>query len=107
MMLINGPPKKFLSRFCLIAMFAAGVAACAPASRHGDQDGWVKSRPPGAAMPSYRPAEDTLTNPAVRGAPDEPAGILTLREALAQALSKNPELAGPVASTATELGYWS
>ena len=93
MMFIARPPGKFLSRLGLIVLFAAGVASCAPVARHDTREGWPKPRPLGATMQTYRPVEARATDPAWRATPDEPAGLLTLREALAQALLKNPELA--------------
>ena len=65
-----------------------GLAGCAtqPVARS-----WVEPRPLGKELSTYRPPRDG-TN-AQAAAIEEPAGTLTLRQALALALAKNPQLA--------------
>lgn len=55
-------------------------------------ESWIESRPLGANLFTYRPPREVTVEPAP-SAFNEPAGALTLRQALALALAHNPELA--------------
>ena len=81
---------KHITLTVLLAIF---IAACTPANRSETSNGWVPSRSLGKGIPSYQPVEQPAQVPVAQPNSQEPAGVLTLRDALAHALLKNPELA--------------
>ena len=86
-----------LSRICLAMIVAAGLSACTPAAQRASIDGRLDGRPEprslGSALPLPLSTETSVDDPIGRNMPDEPAGELTFRTALAQALLRSPELA--------------
>ena len=80
--------RKTITRFLAVALLA-GILGCAgyPLERS-----WPEPRPLGREYPAFQaPALPTL--PPAGALPAEPTGALALRDALALALLKNPELA--------------
>lgn len=69
-------------------ILVVGLAGCAT---QPVAESWVESRPLGKELSTYRPPREGTNAPAVTI--EEPAGALTLRQALALALARNPELA--------------
>lgn len=77
---------------CAVLLLAAG-AGCTSYEAAKVDEGWPTARPLGRDIPTYRPPSSPGEEPARDLSLEEPTGIITLREALAQALLKSPELA--------------
>lgn len=75
------------------AVIGVGLCGCAPSAL--DDDYWAPRRPLGEAYVTFRPPTDVQSNTIEQDAAlaAEPEGALTLREALATALLRNPKLA--------------
>ena len=71
-----------------ILVLSLGGCATQPVS-----ESWVEPRPLGKELSTYRPPREGTNGPAQALAVEEPSGALTLRQALALALARNPELA--------------
>ena len=69
-----------------------GFSGCAtnPAT---ESEAWTEPRPLGKELVTFRPPRDATNTPAPPRTIEEPSGALTLRQALALALARNPELA--------------
>ena len=70
----------------------AGFSGCAtrPAT---ESESWVEPRPLGKELVTFRPPREATNTPAPPRTIEEPSGALTLRQALALALARNPALA--------------
>jgi cobalt-zinc-cadmium efflux system outer membrane protein len=66
------------------------LSGCAPERMEAV---WPEPRPLGHNIPAFQAPEEPPANPSRRPQPEEPTGVLTLRQALAQALLGNPRLA--------------
>ncbi|MFQ5699381.1 MAG: TolC family protein [Myxococcota bacterium] len=83
-----GPrPWRVVPSLCLLA--GAALAGCALAPRAIEPP---SPRPLGAALPVYS-APQAVSDPAPMEPGPEPQGVITLRDALAAALLRNPDLA--------------
>ncbi|MFN3407352.1 MAG: TolC family protein [Limisphaerales bacterium] len=73
------------------AALVAGFSGCAtkPDTQH---DAWIEPRPLGRELATYRPPLNAADKP-MPVPVEEPEGALTLRQALALALTRNPDLA--------------
>lgn len=76
-----------------LMIVATGLFACAPAAERAPTDGWPEARPVGASILPKIPPEPPAFGPSGEIVPDEPSDELSLRDALALALLKSPELA--------------
>ena len=88
--------KRFgalLCRFFLTTIFVAGVSACAPKVEQHPNEGRPLPRSLGESIPAYESVEISVDTSAATAIPDDLTGVVTLRDALAQALLKNPDLA--------------
>lgn len=70
----------------------AGFSGCAtkPAT---ESEAWTEPRPLGKELVTFRPPREATNTPAPPRTIEEPTGALTLRQALALALARNPDLA--------------
>ena len=70
----------------------AGFSGCAtnPAT---ESEAWTEPRPLGKELVTFRPPREATNTPAPPRTIEEPSGALTLRQALALALARNPALA--------------
>ena len=76
--------------FILGFVLVFGFAGCAtPRS----DEAWPTPRPLGSDLPTFRPPVEPEETPSEPLPIEEPSGAITLRQALALALMKNPELA--------------
>lgn len=74
------------------ASLVLGLTGCATNPQF-DREAWVEPRPLGKELTTFRPPHEVTNALAQRLPIEEPTGALTLREALALALARNPELA--------------
>lgn len=81
--------------FSVVTLGVAGLATLSGCAARPPQrtESWAEPRPLGKELGTYRPPRDGTNAPAQPPAVEEPSGALTLRQALALALAKNPELA--------------
>lgn len=84
--------QTFFSVVTLGVAFLAALSGCATRPPQTTES-WTEPRPLGRELSTYRPPRDGTNAPAEPPAIEEPSGALTLRQALALALAKNPELA--------------
>ena len=82
-----------LCRFFLTTTLAAGVFACAPNVEQHPNEGRPSPRSLGESIPAYESAEKPVEASAAPAKMDDLTGVVTLRNVLAQALLKNPDLA--------------
>lgn len=69
-----------------------GFSGCATHSAT-ESESWVEPRPLGRELTTFRPPGEVTNAPAPPRTIEEPSGALTLRQALALALARNPALA--------------
>jgi len=83
--------KKIIGLFACSAI-VAGVGGCAPSPLN--EDYWAAKRPLGESVEAYQPSRDPklLTSLPQASRVDEVRGDLVLRDALAAALLRNPDL---------------
>ncbi|ODU25153.1 MAG: hypothetical protein ABS95_01005 [Verrucomicrobia bacterium SCN 57-15] len=84
--------RTFLSAITLGTACLAALTGCATKPPQTTK-AWTEPRPLGKELSTYRPPRDGTNAPAHPPTVEEPTGALTLRQALALALAKNPELA--------------
>ena len=70
----------------------AGFSGCATHSTT-EPEVWTEPRPLGKELATFRPPREATNTPAPPRSIEEPNGALTLRQALALALARNPDLA--------------
>lgn len=84
--------QRFFSVGILGVIGLATLSGCATKPPQ-TTEAWTEPRPLGKELSTYRPPHDGASVPPRAPAVAEPSGALTLRQALALTLAKNPELA--------------
>lgn len=81
-------------RYAVVLGFGlvTGLSGCATKPQPSAES-WIKPRPLGKEFSAYRPPLEAANVPAPPPPIEEPSGELALRQALALALARNPELA--------------
>src|SRR2546427_2665822 len=75
-----------------VAGLVAGFGGCATKPQ-SVAESWIEPRPLGKELATFRPPREATNTPVPPSTIEEPIGALTLRQALALALARNPELA--------------
>jgi len=83
--------QTFISAVTLAIVGCTLLSGCATKPPQIDE-AWTEPRALGKELSTYRPPRESTNAPAQPPAVEEPAGALTLQQALALALAKNPEL---------------